>query len=224
MKKIVSLSIALLLVAALAVTAFAANVSEQGWFGDNDNTTGWEIADGTITNDRTSGGTTHRVMKEVLLDADNYEVSIDVTAGPGSSPYIKVREIRIDMDTRGGNGNQFFPKYLHKNNWTNFGGNWVDGMTATLKLSRVNGGDVTITLTAGSTVLTQTLSAVECDSLLVEIGNDIDGTTASFTNIVVPQAPADPEPENPKTGDMVSVAVALLAVSGIALAVLKKKD
>lgn len=225
MKKLVSIIFALALVFSLTVAASAASFADAGWISESE-FSGWTMnADGSMTlvyNDGT-GANDNRILHSIP-DAENFTLTVKVDSETNSRPVIKMLGVMIELNAENGNGNQFFVKNFDGRNWNNF--DWLNAQdcVVTVVLSRVDGGNLKVTVTGegNDTPITMDVAVPEPDSTSLELamfgcGNHEKGGIATYT-VTLP-VKEDPAP----TGDMIAIVVAAMAVSGLGIAVVAKK-
>lgn len=202
MKKGLLLFVSFILILCMAMPVFAAPVTDQGWIGDGNNTFGWDLEEnGDISVDRIEDGTAHRIWKSnAVQDPDNWAISVDITIGGACDCYVKFMGIRVDLDARNGSGSQYIVKFLNEELkvWTDLS-EWVEGKTATVVMQRQNGSDVEIIVTTPGGVFSAVTPVAKINEPNLEIGQEVEGWTARFENIVVASEPLAtmPEPTEP---------------------------
>lgn len=233
MKKLISVILALTLILGLAMVA-SASMADNGWQDDDGNFDGWTLNDDgsmTMVNYDGSGKNDNRIWHSIP-DAENFEITVVVDTETNSRPVIKMFGLIIELNAENGNGNQAFVKNMDANgNWNNF--DWLSATDCviTVKLVRVNGGNLQVTLTGkdNATPITMDMAigdatATNLELAMFDCGNHAQGGIATFTVTLPAEVEPEPsEPKNPKTGDAISVFVALLAISSAGIALISKK-
>lgn len=85
----------------------------------------------------------HRIWKGLLANQNDFTIDLDLVGSDSASAYLKVLGVTLELDGRGGDGNQMFVKLNGENK------DWVVGTLCAMhvKVERTNGGDLTITVT-----------------------------------------------------------------------------
>lgn len=197
MKRIISV----LLVVAMCLSMMAVSASataeeplltgkspaEFGWETDGGDFTG-KVASGdgsALTMEKGSGDT--RIWKELLTDNENFQVTLDVsTDGVGPRGYVKLMGQTVEFNSENAGSEQLYIKV------NNVGKEWVSaaGYTASVTLSRVDGGALTVAVQgkeSADEALTETvtLPAAGEDSQRKEVELGVYGGTVSFANLRV---------------------------------------
>lgn len=235
MKKLISVFLALTLVLGLAMVASAATPGDNGWWDDDGEFDGWTVNDDgsfTMVNGDGTGKSNNRIGHGIDTP-DDFEITVHVDTETGSRPTIKLFGVVIELNAENGHDNQIFLKYFDGRDWKH--NDWHDatGRDITMKIVRANGGNLQITLTGkdNANPVVWDIPVAEADGNNIELGmygcgeNNASGR-ATYT-VTLPAAPVIPEPpvdDNPTTGDIAGIVVAMMAVSGAALVVLKKKE
>ena len=239
MKKLISIILALTLVLGLATVASAATtMADSGWWDDDGQYDGWTLnADGSMTLDQSkaSGNCDDRIG-HAIEDPNNFEITVTVKSGVNSRVAIKLFNLFIELNSEGASRDQFFVKHVVNDNWNNH--DWLDaaGFTADVKLVRENGGNIKVTVTGknNGTPITMDLpvadpTANNIELLMFDCGANSRRASATFSvDFGAAQPPVEPPVDdnnkNPETGDFFSaLPLALLVVSGVAVAVIIKK-
>ncbi|MBQ8587175.1 MAG: hypothetical protein IJ453_03720 [Oscillospiraceae bacterium] len=176
--------------AAIAETVPAANPGDFGWSSDSEDFSGWIALDGENFSVDTAAASNNRVWKELLSDTSDFTLTLDITSSADSSAYLKVLGQTLELDARGGNGNQSFVKL----NGTAC--DWIPaaGGKVHVTITRLLGGDLQLSLLGEgeSSAVRFTLSPSE-ESSNVEVG--AYAGLCSFAEIAVT------EPVLPTPGD-----------------------
>ena len=168
-----------------------------GWNSDNEDFTGWEVADEgkTLQVDR-SKATNKRVMQELIEDSQSFKVTVIVTPGANSQVYVKQMGVNVELNTTGASGEQVYVKLNNKEP-----GQWInaDGFEVTVTMTRAKDQEnVTVTLQGkNQTEICELLDISEPDNKNLELG--VESGTASFKGIEAAAGPENPvtppEPE-----------------------------
>ncbi len=157
------------------------NVGDYGWHTDEtdgaENFAGWASLDGVnIDADRANTVGNSRIWKDLISDQKNFAVRIKLTVNAESSAYVKLLGQTLELDARGGNGNQVFVK-LNGN-----GQDWLaaDGCEVDVLLMRR--GDKIIVSLVGNEIATYEMTPSE-ESENLELG--IYAGKAAFNGINV---------------------------------------
>lgn len=235
MKKLLSVILALTLVLGLAMVA-SASMADSGWWDDDGNYDGWTLNDDgsmTMVNYDGTGKNNNRIGHSIDTP-DDFEITVVVDSETNSRPIISLFGLVIELNAENGNGNQFFVKNMDANgNWNNF--DWLSATDCivTVKLVRENGGNLQVTVTGkdNDTPITMDMAigdptATNIELAMYDCGNHAKGGIATYTvTLPVVETPVEPPvDDNPTTGDVAGIVVAMMAVSGAALVVLKKKE
>ena len=205
-------------------------MSESGWWDDDGNYDGWTWNDNgsfTLVNGNGSGKSDNRIGHGIE-DSENFEITVNVDFDNNSRPVIKAFGVIVSLNSEGGNGNQFNVQTLDAS------GSWVqhDWMNATeciatVKLVRENGGNVKVTVTGkdNATPATMELTVAEATGNNLELAMYDCGShpQRGIATFAVDFGTEPENPENPKTGDIFGVIVALFAVSAMGIVVVSKK-
>lgn len=157
---------------------------QYGWKAE-ESFKGWTATDGkNLTADASKAE--GMIYKALLTDADNFTLKLTLTPALESSGVIKLLGVELELDARHGHGDQVCVK-LDQNDR-----GWLEakGRKVQLELTRVGGGDLSVTLTGdgNATPMQYTVAAAE-ESKDVYLG--IYAGTATFRGITVT------EPEKP---------------------------
>lgn len=236
MKKLISVFLALTLVLGLAMVASAATPGDNGWWDDDGEFDGWTVNDDgsfTMVNGDGTGKSNNRIGHSIDTP-DDFEITVVIDSEKNSRPIIQLFGLVIELNAENSNEHQFYVKNMDANgNWNNF--DWLSATDSivTVKLVRENGGNLQVTVTGkdNDTPITMDMAigdptATNIELAMYDCGNHPQRGIATFT-VTLPAAPVVPEPpvdDNPTTGDVAGIVVAMMAVSGAALVVLKKKE
>ena len=146
MKRIVILFLSFaILLSIVASPVYALNSSTvQGWETDGGDYSGWSIGESYVTGNFETTNNNHRIWKSCFNDPNNFVLEVDIASTSNTtSPYLKFMGIILELDANNGNGNQVFIKINGQHKY------WLSatGMHVHLKATRINSGNVIITLT-----------------------------------------------------------------------------
>ena len=172
------------------------NPGDFGWSTDGDDFTGWYAADAVNLQGSYEATTNnHRVWKDLLSDLNDYTVSLRCAVGTNASAYIKVQGVSLELDSRGGNGNQLMLKGEGAlNDWFS-----AEARTVTLYFTRKNGGDVTVTVLGDGSTVSSSYTLTPNDGNRNEVELGLFAGSAAFREIAVtpsreitlPKSPAE---------------------------------
>ncbi len=158
------------------------NVGDYGWHTDevdgSENFIGWSSLDGVnIAADYATTVGNHRIWKDLISDQKNFALRLRLTVDVDSSAYLKLLGQSLELDARGGNGDQVFVK-LNGN-----GQDWLaaEGRVVDVLLMRRDGGEIVVSL-VGDTIETYRMTPSE-ESENLELG--IYAGKAEFKSINV---------------------------------------
>lgn len=186
MKRIISCILVAALLLTVLPTAFAAgSPADYGWSTDEtagqQNFAGWtaEAAD-SLRGDYDASTGNHRVWKSLIVNQATFTATLTVTGSKTASAYVKLLGVTVELDGRGGTGQQEYVKI------NGSGKDWLacKDASVTVSLARENGGDITVTLTGAEndTPVTFTANASESNENL-ELG--VYAGTVAFAGISV---------------------------------------
>lgn len=187
MKKLLSLCLVFLLAVGLSLTVYADSPADYGWRGDNNRFDGWYADDEFNLGVDYSGTAAMRVYKDVLTDRENFLITMNIETSEETSPYVKVLGLRIELDGRGGGGDQIYMKIYSEGTKQRTNYDWIpaEGGVSTLKVQRNGGGDATVTVIGeGAKTPWQVTVPIGEERNDLELGMDAYGWV-DFMNITI---------------------------------------
>ena len=154
---------------------------EFGWDTDEPKDfSGWTATDAAnvvAVYDKTTGN--HRIWKGLLTNQKDFTAELDISTNNKSSAYVKVLGVTLELDSRGGDGNQSFVKLNGRNH------DWVKGEACEMhvKLERKDGGDLTVIVTGKNGDKMELSAAPTEENENLELG--LYAGTAKYENITV---------------------------------------
>ena len=154
---------------------------EFGWDTDEPKDfSGWTATDAAnvaAVYDKTTGN--HRIWKGLLTNQKDFTAELDITTNNKSSAYVKVLGVTLELDSRGGDGNQSFVKLNDRNH------DWVKGEACEMhvKLERKDGGDLTVIVTGKNGDKMELSAAPTEENENLELG--LYAGTAKYESIAV---------------------------------------
>ena len=154
---------------------------EFGWDTDEPKDfSGWTATDAAnvaAVYDKTTGN--HRIWKGLLTNQKDFTAELDITTNNKSSAYVKVLGVTLELDSRGGDGNQSFVKLNGRNH------DWVKGEACEMhvKLERKDGGNLTVIVTGKNGDKMELSAAPTEENENLELG--LYAGTAKYESIAV---------------------------------------